>query len=281
MKTQSLFPFAIVLLLSINFDGPAHLTSQTSIDTTLMKHQLDGKINEWPASRFTVDKDSLVRYAVDNDAQNLYLVISVPLHAMQDKLVFNGMNLFLDTKGKKKAGRGIEFPIKSEFDISKDYVPQVTNKERRISREQMDTLRMSWMIHMLRIRLFGFTDEESNPQQLKSPGSAQVAYQWDESHILHIEYLIPLGLLDKESLDQKQIDIGWKINGAEYPSTRDYDARRIMVSEVVVVPAGRMPPSGIRPINPSGDQLTRTDPKKIIKENLIWSKYTIVIPIEK
>ena len=52
---------------------------QTSLlnDTTI-NHLLDGKVNEWPAQKFETDPVTQLKYAIDNDKQNLYLVLTSP-----------------------------------------------------------------------------------------------------------------------------------------------------------------------------------------------------------
>jgi hypothetical protein len=48
------------------------------------------------------------------------------------------------------------------------------------------------------------------------PGSVNIAFKWDAADAMHIEYNIPLSLLGEwSSLNQKDISLGWRINGFE------------------------------------------------------------------
>jgi len=53
------------------------------------------------------------------------------------------------------------------------------------------------------------------------PGSANIAFAWDSSDAMNIEYRIPLSFLGTLSSDPKKISIGWKIKGAQFSSNHD------------------------------------------------------------
>ena len=78
-----------------------------------INHVVDGNISEWKADKFEVDKETNIAYAVDHDANNIYLAMKVSDQRTQMKLMMQGMNLYIDKKGKRKEGTGIEFPFLS------------------------------------------------------------------------------------------------------------------------------------------------------------------------
>jgi hypothetical protein len=41
-------------------------------------YPFDGNIVEWLQEKFTVDKATKIRYAVDNDSQMLFLALNIP-----------------------------------------------------------------------------------------------------------------------------------------------------------------------------------------------------------
>src|ERR1051326_2619118 len=112
MKIFLLLPGMSLLFFSFCQSTPIHNNCLAS-DTTL-SHLLDGKINEWPAQRFETDPATEIKYAVDNDLQNLYLAITIPNFRTQMKMMRQGMELYIDLKGKKKEGKGIDFPVKRD-----------------------------------------------------------------------------------------------------------------------------------------------------------------------
>jgi len=191
---------------------PAHNYQATVafVDTSHVDHVTDGLTAEWPDSIFHTEKETLIRYATDNDGQNLFLAMRIADFKTQMKIIQQGMKVFIDLKGKKRENRGIEYPIKPEGAFTGNMPAGTTDKKE---------IRAAMSFHLFAMKLFGFTDAEPISQGLQMPGTANIAFNWDSSDIMHIEYLIPLSMLDDiNSLHQKTISIGWKINGAQVQS---------------------------------------------------------------
>src|SRR5258706_10458035 len=111
MKSFIMLP--VIALISFPFNPSPHFyTNQTICDTAIINHVLDASIDEWPAEKFEQDKETNIKYAIDNDAQHLYIAMVIPAFSTQLKMMRQGMDLYIDLKGKKKQGRGIEFPVK-------------------------------------------------------------------------------------------------------------------------------------------------------------------------
>lgn len=113
MKKQIKLFIGVALL----FNTYAAISSENlhGSDTLNINHNFDGKADEWPAEMFTTDKETTVKYAIDNDQQFLYLAVQIDDIKTQMKITRTGMNLFIDSKGKKKESKGLEFPLKREF----------------------------------------------------------------------------------------------------------------------------------------------------------------------
>jgi len=195
--------------LFLSFGKMPFHTNKTSVvfaDTSHVDHVLDGLTAEWPDSIFHTEKETLIRYATDNNGQNLFLAMRIPDFRTQMKIM-QGMKVFIDLKGKKKENRGIEYPVKPEGAFAGNMPAGTTDKKE---------MRASMSFHLFAMKVFGFTDIEPFSQGLQMPNSVNIAFNWDSSDVLHIEYLIPLNMLDDiNSLRQKTISIGWKIYGAQ------------------------------------------------------------------
>lgn len=226
--------------------------SQT--DTTIVTHLLDGIVSEWPAERFMTDKPTKMAYAVDNNNETLFVALNIPDQNVQKRIMQEGLNLYVDTKGKKKESRGIEFPVRMENLASIEYM-----------------------------KLFGFGSGEPGMLSIRSEGTANIAIAWDSSFIMHIEYTIPLKMLEETvaELKNKKISIGWKLEQSEIPVMMNQTATSSprVVTQVVSVPAGTRP-SGNRSgpnvnnnvssvNNNPGAQSTSS------KAQSVWTSYTI------
>ena len=258
-------------------------------DSGHVVHVLDGLTNEWPAEKFQLSEDSTIDYALDNDDKNLYVALTVPDYGEQTKIMRNGMKLFIDLKGKKKEGKGVEFPVKGETGnsgISAANVNGPNTGEEQPRKLDKKTERTIMSLGLVSLKLFGWKDQQEE-QGLTMPGSVNIAFKWDEFDAMHIEYNIPLSLLgDLSSLNQKDLSIGWKINGFERPQGQHYSPNGGGEQGGGVSRGmhggggggqyggggghgfGNRPPTAYK----------KVDPEEMRKEQNFWTKYNISIP---
>jgi hypothetical protein len=277
MKYLFLLPAAIISLAFTKthyFSSASRLSEK--IDSTVIEHKLDGTINEWPVDKFSSDKETNIQYAIDNDAQNLYLAMKITSQGEQMKLMRMGMKLFIDLKGKHKENLGVEFPLKKIDNPDFSGAPPQSHGQRTEEAGKPDLKRMRMMLalNLIGMNLFGFTNGEPVEQSLEIEGSVKIAFDWDSTDIMHIEYLVPLKMLGEiPSLHQKIVSIGWKISGMEMPSGSNNLAGRPGGGGS---PGGR-PPRGAGGSRPGGGT-GQVDMEKMMKEQEIWTKYTFLIP---
>ena len=277
-----IFNFLPVAFLGLFFVTPGHhlikAYSPARIDSGNIVHTLNGSIDEWPAEKFTTDKETDIMYAIDNDAQNLYLALKITNMGEQIKMMSMGMRLFIDLKGKHKEDLSVEFPVKRSDGFSNPGAglpppPSQSQGDEQRVKPDMKLMRMRFVANIISMNLFGFSDEDQLNQDLETEGSVMIAYDWDSTNVMHIEYLLPLKMLDdKNSLDQKTISIGWKVKGLELPSGSGAGSGR----------PGGAGSSGGRPSGRSGGGRpgggSQADFDKMSKEQQFWAKYTFTIP---
>ena len=237
----------VILLFSLIIFSNASKSSEIIFfqnDTLRIIHVLDGIITEWPADKFITDKTTSIEYIVDNDDQTLFLAINIPDRDIQKRILEKGLNLYLDIKGKKRTSKGIEFPAKTET---------LTSLEG--------------------MKLFGFTDADPFLMSLNTLGTANVAIGWDSSYIMHIEYNIPLKMLENNlaDLNNKKISIGWELKEYEMPASNN-NAQRTETRLVGVSSSGNRTVS--RPISNSNNT-PNTSQQANVKPATIWTSYTI------
>ena len=241
MKILFLLP---LIVFSGGHKSTINFFSLIQEDTTAIIHQLDGDLAEWPKEKFKTDEETKMSYAVDNDKQTLFLAVSISDKNIQQKVLQDGMNLYIDTKGKKKENKGIEFPVK---------IGDMTSVQ--------DT------------RLFGFGDGEPTIQGLRAEGTANIAIAWDNSNVIHIEYNIPFKMLEETlaDLNNKKIGIGWKLKESAMPITPSQNVTT--TSRIVGVPAGTRPPLDRNVGSNQNNRLPQTNPNKA---QSIWTTHTII-----
>jgi len=248
----------LLTLITLNsfFDPSVHYSTIIQTDTTIITHLLDGNTTEWPTEKFTMDKATKIRYAVDNDSQMLFLALNIPDKMIQQSIMQKGMNLFIDVKGKKKENHGVEFPLGMEnvSDIGS-------------------------------MKVFGFPNTEPVPQNVKTEGTINIAIGWDSSYALNIEYYIPLKMLEGSvsELNNKKISIGWKLkengmtsNNTDQSLSTPSQPVSTTTTRLVAVPAGSRPTTTTT-IRNSGTTQNNTFPQtNTNKVQSIWATHTII-----
>ena len=221
-------PFSLLVfaLLLFSFRNPISRNNYQSCspgDTTI-HHVLDGKTSEWPVQKFETDVSFEIKYAVDNDQQDLYVALIIPNSRTQMRIMRQGMQLYIDTKGKKKEGKGIEFPVKrarteeSNFNNFRGQQNEQSNRQDNSEERKANTkaMRATLAINLVAMKVFGFSNNEPGEQGLQMEGSANIAFAWDSTDAMSIEYKIPISLLgDISALQQKELSVGLKLNGIQ------------------------------------------------------------------
>lgn len=273
MKAIALFPF---LAITGFFGGePIAVNHPLPVgDSTVINHTLDGMVKEWPISRFVTDDKTGNQYAIDNDGKNIYLVMNIPDSRMQFKMMRNGMSTYIDLKAKKKEGQGIEFPEKNESNDAALMAMQKPKQQQEgepARKPDIKAMRKLMAMNLVALRLFGFSKGESLDQQLMMPNSVNIAFAWDSTDVMHLEYRIPLSLLgEMASLNKKEISIGWEIHAFEIKK----DASAEDASMNNAYGGGRMGYGG-------GQRGGYYGGDRTIDAQRYWTKYVIEIPDDK
>jgi hypothetical protein len=254
--------------------------AHSSGDTSIL-HVHDGKLTEWDQSKFAIDNETKISYAIDNDVKYLYIGLLIPDIPTQMKLMRTGMSVYIDLKGKKRTGRSIEFPVAPEQDQAGFGAPPNGQRPVRNGNERPDpaTIKMSQIMirnsmaftRFKALKLTGFDNNEQTEQELNLEGSIQVAYKCDTAEIVEIEYKIPLSMIGEiASLSNKQISIGCKIHEMKMPSTGAPMGAGGMPGGGAMPGAGRRggPPPG------AGSNAGGMNMDDMMKEQSFWTKYT-------
>lgn len=231
MKTQ----LGIVMMTITLFNSGNLLANLLPSDSMIIRHLVDGSLTEWTGAHFETDKESKIQYALDHDPGNLYLAMKVPDFRMQIKMMTQGMKLFIDKKGKRKEGTGIEFPVKREESMGGFGGRGGRGAVGEAGKPDPKEMRARLAANLIFLKTFGFADQEDKTLVIGESGEIGLAYNWDEENNFYIEYQIPLHLIDApSSLAGKPLGIGWKIMGMESSLSGPVSTSSVLVA----VPAG-------------------------------------------
>ncbi|MFL5810442.1 MAG: hypothetical protein ACJ749_13035 [Flavisolibacter sp.] len=278
--------FLVAIASSLfSFNNGAFIGRKILSNDTTINHSLDGKINEWPAQKFEADAATQLKYAVDNDKQNLYLVLSISNSREQMRIMREGMVLYIDTKGKKKESHGIEFPVKRDqandiiMNFKNDANGNINEQSPEQKKAMMKAMRAEMALNLTSIKVFGFSEDKSEEQGLIMPGSANVAFGWDSTDAMNIEYRIPLSFLENSSsADQKEISVGWKLNGfqmSSHNSSSEYSGGGRHGGGGYGSGGGHRGNGGGGYGNHEGNSNNQQNFESMLKDQIFWTKYIL------
>ncbi len=197
----------------------ANLNAKTAFKDSTVKitYTIDGSSNEWLAEKFETDKETFLQYAIDHDKENLYFAIRIPDQATQMKMMTLGMKLFIDKKGKKREGTGIEFPLKKEgYPFGGAGRGNRSAQGEPAERPDPKEIREQLAQTMILLKTFGMEDQNDKQQLIILENGVNIAFEWESNNALFIEYQVPMKFIGSESaLVGKPLGIGWVINGFE------------------------------------------------------------------
>jgi hypothetical protein len=244
--------------------------NKNSSGNNYVTHQLsptiDGQVGEWADSLFTFDNNAKIRYAVANDAKNIYVAIISLDRLQQMKMTNGGTEIWIDSKVKKNKSIGVKYPIGGE----EMKMPERGSGQQQPNPEQM---KAEMRAKMLRMELAGFKPDFNGSQSIFSNSQVIPVIDWNKNGDMVYEIAIPFSaLVNEEASNIKDISVGIIIKGMQMPSMSGGG-----------VPGGGMPggggmrpPGGGPPGGSGGSRPDMSQMENMSKENAIWTKYTVV-----
>jgi len=182
---------------------------------------IDGKTDEWPTQFRYYDGGTRLQYSIANDSAYIYLCLKVTDEQAQMRLFRSGLNIFIDTKGKKKESVAITYPVKLEHRPGEDDKPVEARQDDGYARRDMTNLKHRVLLSENEIIVKGFTGIPDQTLPTQNGYNITAAMQWDTLNILNIEYKIPFAAAAQHSMAAfdtvKSITLGFLIKGIEAP----------------------------------------------------------------
>ncbi|MCX6245292.1 MAG: hypothetical protein NTU98_11375 [Bacteroidetes bacterium] len=165
---------------------------------------VNGNSHEWEPSLFGFKEDAHTNYAIVNDSAALYVCIRMADEPQQMKALSNGMEILINSKGKKKPEATLQFPIGKKM-----------NPELRRDRK---TTHLMYLLQMQDMDLTGFREGINGFQKIKSGKSGiTVALNWDSANVMVYEARIPFQCFATDVRNAEPLSVGIIIKGAPKP----------------------------------------------------------------
>jgi hypothetical protein len=100
--------------MSLNLSLTANGQSKSRVkflQTWADQIQVDGNLDDWDLSAFSVYKEQDLTFNLSNDQNHLYFAIRVADQERQVRLLSQGISLTINTDGKKRPGLSIRYPV--------------------------------------------------------------------------------------------------------------------------------------------------------------------------
>lgn len=215
-----------------------------------------------PGLKSWYNKTTRTWCSIYNDNKTVYIQLSITDLLQQKKVVENGIELWIDIKGKKKKNTGIIFPWAATLPTNDHPSSRNDNKfpgppddnakapEKTAIRQQLKSLASL----QREMKLKGFVDELNGIQNANHPSGLHVSLQFKHDTLIY-RAIIPLQTLGRPVSFNTNITIG--------------------IVEKGVLPApgdDMMPPPGPQPdeaFSP-GDNA-----KQFLADDIIWYRFTL------
>lgn len=182
--------------------------------------KVDAKIKEWELPLRFYDNKTKLNYSITNDANDLYICMRAADPQLQTKITQAGMQVWIDTTGKKKKSIGITFPFSTG--VKMKYGEQIGSD--KPTSEKNDnytdaTIRNDFLAANKEMQVVGFKSPLKGFIPLASDSGINVSMNWDSTNTLIYEARIPLISFYKRTLtladSLKVFSVGVFVNGVD------------------------------------------------------------------
>ena len=98
----------IILIIGIAFLSSSCSKKLYNVEKAVTVPVIDGDQTEWPVN--TIRSNNNINYAIQQDQDNLYLMVSSFDEQIMKKIMLLGMTYWVSTEGKHSKDQGISFP---------------------------------------------------------------------------------------------------------------------------------------------------------------------------
>jgi len=214
-----------------------------------------------PPVKMQYDGDAKTGYSATNTGKMLRIRLWVADSLQQRKILENGLELWVDTKGRKNKTTGILFPLAA-------HAPQPGNAPAPTIRRQAKPSLLSLIQLQKEIKLVGFGEELNGLQNQHHPSGIDVALRMVNDTLFY-EAQVPLPLLAGTTGDKSRISIGIIEKGKDPALFAGGD----------MPPGGGPPPGGGEGMGPGGPPPGDGPPEDMDIEqfanNVIWYKFDL------
>jgi hypothetical protein len=192
---------------------------------------IDGQTNDWEVPLRFFDEKTRLNYTITNDADNLYICVRATDDENVNGITRRGLQLWIDTTGKKGKQVGILFPViqksegqsdKHKFEDTDGTFPPAQESESTTSREMPDTIKenrkhRAFVENAKEMRVKGFATIPDGLVEVPNTYGLNLAVSWNKYNVLVFEASIPLKAFLKRPIADSLKTLGISFNFTVMP----------------------------------------------------------------
>ncbi|MBS1593227.1 MAG: hypothetical protein JST76_04115 [Bacteroidetes bacterium] len=209
----------ILLILAAAYTGQAQKIVLNSLwrDSNIV---INGDPYDWQEPLSYYDSKAKIQYQVANDDTALYIILKTMDYKAQAKILRAGMDLILDTMGKKRGASVLLYPLPGETRLQWIADPAEPDRQ-ELEHPDLKTLRTEYELADKRIKYMDLRGLPTAIEAVNTNSPIMVAIGWDRDNVLTYEARIPFRTFYHDKLTaadaKKVISITVKVHAFDVP----------------------------------------------------------------
>lgn len=181
--------------------------------------KIDARLTEWGDNLQAYNKTVDLGYTVANDDKNLYLVIKASEPSITNKITAGGINLTINTDGKKSTKEAyiISFPLVDANSLRNQMSsfrsqPMTMGNDPKADSARLETMRRQAVKTFKEIKLVGFKDIADSVVSIYNTYGIKAAVDYDDKGAMICELALPLKYFNT-SASKPEFAYNLKLNG--------------------------------------------------------------------
>lgn len=181
---------------------------------------INGDPYDWQEPLSYYDSKAKIQYQVANDDTALYIILKTMDYKAQAKILRPGMDILLDTLGKKKSTSVLMYPLPGETKLQWITDPGEPDRQ-ELEHPDLKTLRTEYELSDKRIKYLDLRGLPKTAELVNTNSPIAVAIGWDRDNVLTYEARIPFRTFYHDQLTaadaKKVIGITVKVHPFDVP----------------------------------------------------------------
>jgi len=174
---------------------------------------VDGDLKDWGDSLRYYNEDKKLYYSLANTKDTLYMAIRINDRSEQTRILYAGLTLSIDPKGRRKETFSVTFPL-STVRPETFAALQMQQDTGKLTDDARDEERKAKLTRLSQVKVTGFKDVESDMITTSNTYGFRNAIDYDKDGNMIYELAIPMAMFHTDDPYKNEWAFNFKINGS-------------------------------------------------------------------